>query len=255
MSLRLDSSSTVGEIVAGDFRTAAVFDRFGVDFCCGGKRTLEEACDARHIDTGTVIAQLEAVADDEPAQELPDSSWSADELARYIVRRHHTYVRGQLPMIADHLTRLVAVHGKQHPELQHVEARFAELAADLRMHMMKEEEILFPYIRALATAAEQGGPSPANMFGTVRNPIRMMEAEHQKAGDELAVIRTLTNGFSMPQDGCTTYRACFEELAAFDADLRQHVHLENNILFPRAVSLETAVGTSPSSPPARQQRA
>jgi regulator of cell morphogenesis and NO signaling len=154
------------------------------------------------------------------------------------VRRHHTYVREQLPVIAARLAKLVSVHGERHPELASASQHVAQLEAELRMHMLKEEEILFPYIRALSLSVDEGRPAPPNMFGTVRNPIRMMEAEHQAAGDELARLREITSGFRTPGDACATYRVCYQELGEFDADLRRHIHLENNVLFPMAVALE-----------------
>jgi len=197
------------------------------------------------VSIGAVEAALHADTGGSPA-DAPDATWEPDELTRYIVRRHHAYVRAQLPVIAAHLAKLTAVHGDRHPELRAVAGHFEQIAGELQMHLMKEEEILFPYIRALATSVEQGGAPPPNMFGTVMNPIRMMEAEHQSAGNELEIIRTLTGNFTVPEDGCATYRVCFEELAAFDRDLRMHIHLENNILFPRAVALESAMAGAPA---------
>jgi regulator of cell morphogenesis and NO signaling len=241
MSLRFDSSTTLGDIVASDYRAAGVFDRFGLDFCCGGKRTLGDACAAARLDPGALGDELEKIAETAGVNGVPDASWPVEELAQYIVRRHHGYVREQLPVIASHLAKLVAVHGERHPELQAIADHFAELSLELQAHMMKEEQVLFPYVEQLAATAEQGQEPPVGMFGSVRNPIRMMEAEHRYAGDELGVIRGLSSNYSVPADGCTTYRVCYEELAAFDADLRQHIHLENNILFPRAVALEQAV--------------
>jgi len=231
-------ASTLGSIVAADYRAAAVLDRHGLDFCCGGKRTLQEACAARGVSTGAIEAELAALGARRPGADSPDNSWAPDELTRYIVRRHHSYVRAQAPVISAHLAKLVSVHGERHPELASAVQHFAALDAELRMHMMKEEELLFPYIRALSVSVEDGREAPPNMFGTVRNPIRMMEAEHLAAGDELATLREITGGFRAPADGCTTYRVCFEELEAFDADLRRHIHLENNVLFPMAVALE-----------------
>ena len=137
------------------------------------------------------------------------------------------------------------VHGKNHPEVGQIARIFADVANEMTMHMMKEENILFPYVRALAAAAEQGGGAPPAMFGSVRNPIRMMEMEHQGAGGELEALRALTANFTVPEDGCATYRACLEALAAFDTDLRTHIHLENNVLFPKAVALEAAVAGTP----------
>lgn len=239
-------STTLGAIVADDYRAAAVLERFGLDFCCGGRRTLEEACAQQAIEPTVVGAALESLGCLASDRQVPDASCAADVLADYIVARHHAYVRAQLPVIAGHLARLQQVHGQRHPELATVAIHFARVADELRMHLRKEEEILFPHIRALAAAAERGAPAPPNMFGTVANPIRMMEAEHQGAGNELELLRALTGNFTVPADGCATYRVCFEELEAFDRDLRMHIHLENNILFPRAVALEAQVAAVPA---------
>lgn len=234
------AAATLGSIVAGDFRAAAVLEQFGLDFCCGGKRTLEEACAQHHLSVPAVDAALSRLTG-APAGDVPDASWSADELTRVIVRRHHAYVRAQIPVIGAHLAKLVSVHGGRHPELGSIAEHFEQVVGELQMHLVKEEEILFPYIRALAAAEEQGAGAPPNMFGTVMNPIRMMEMEHQTAGNELEAVRALTSNFTVPADGCATYRVCFQELEAFDRDLRMHIHLENNILFPKAMALEVSV--------------
>lgn len=234
-------NATLGAIVARDYRSAAVLDGFGLDFCAGGKRTLDEACALAGIATAQVVGALEAIGPSTSASEMPDASWSVPDLVRHIVDRHHAYVRAQLPVIAGHLARLRQVHAETHPELATVERRFAQVADELRLHLVKEEDILFPFIRALAASATGGEPPPPNMFGTVGNPIRMMELEHQSAGKELDVMRALTGNFTCPADGCPTFGVCMEELEAFDRDLRTHVHLENNVLFPKALALEAAL--------------
>src|SRR5262245_58290219 len=185
MNLRFDTSTTLGDIVAADYRAAGVLDEFGLDFCCGGKRTFGEACAAARVDPGEVGAALAQLAEPSGATDVPDVTWAVDALADYIVRRHHSYVREQLPVIDGHLAKLVGVHGDRHPELIQIAAHFAELAGELRSHMVKEEQVLFPYLQQLAASAEYGLEPPAGRFGSVSNPIRMMEAEHQYAGDEL----------------------------------------------------------------------
>jgi regulator of cell morphogenesis and NO signaling len=229
-------SGTIGEIVASDFRAAAVFERFGIDFCCGGRRDLNDACRTAAVDPHEVI---EAIGSLPPVrdEETDVTRWPLDRLIDYIVSTHHAYVRSSMPMIRQHLTRLVEVHGARHPELLRAAVCFDTIARDLGQHMMKEEQILFPYVRELATTAAGGRhlPSP---FGTVENPIRMMEREHREAADELRIIRELTHGFRTPDDGCATYAVCMAELQQFERDLHRHVHLENNVLFPKAVALE-----------------
>jgi regulator of cell morphogenesis and NO signaling len=229
--------ATVGEIVAADFRTAAVFERFGIDFCCGGRRSLGDACREASADTASVAGALDALppraADDDDV-----TQWGVDRLIDHILARHHSYVRSALPSIARYLAKLHEVHGARHPELARIAAVFQQVGTELEQHMCKEEQILFPYVRDLAEHAGQACDLGMSPFGTVENPIRMMEREHREAADALRLIRELTNGYTPPADGCTTYTVCMEELKAFERDLHRHVHLENNVLFPRAVALE-----------------
>jgi regulator of cell morphogenesis and NO signaling len=228
--------ATVGEIVACDFRAAGVFERFGIDFCCGGRRSVEEACRAAAVDPGAVERALQSLPVPEEGDDGDVTRWAPDRLIDHILETHHEYVRRALPTIARYLAKLVEVHGARHPELARVAAAFELLARDLVHHMMKEERVLFPYIRELA--ARRGEGMPPSPFGTVENPIRMMEREHREAGDEMRLIRELTNAYTPPADGCTTYRVAFAELARFERDLHRHVHLENNVLFPGALELE-----------------
>jgi regulator of cell morphogenesis and NO signaling len=225
-------NGTIGDIVANNYQAAAIFERFGLDFCCGGRSSLADACRRREVDLQAVIAELERLG------EASGAAPSADpvELVDYILSRHHAYVRNAIPAIRTHLTKVVAVHGARHPELAGVSDHFETVSRDLTLHMMKEEQVLFPYICALADA--QGGSQPPGMFGSVQNPIRMMESEHQAAGDEMGRIRALTSGYQAPENACTTYRLVFEELREFERDLHLHVHLENNVLFPKAIALE-----------------
>ena len=232
---------SLGEIVAADYRAAAVFDSFGLDYCCGGKRTVDDSCRAKGVDASGVVTALAALAGDAADGRKADDQWEAGELVDHIVRTHHAYVRAALPVTSAHLDKLVAVHGERHPELARVAEHFTQIGRELQAHMFKEEQVLFPYIQGLA-AARHGAPPPPNMFGSVQNPIRMMELEHQSAGSELFLIRELTGDYTVPADGCATYRVTYDELAAFDRDLRLHIHLENNVLFPMAVTLDERVG-------------
>ena len=229
-------TKTVGEIVAADFRAADVFEEFGIDFCCSGRRTLADACRAAAVDAGTVARAVEALppavnTDDDPA------AWPVPRLIDAIVTTHHAYVRAATPSIARHLTKLVEVHGPRHPELLRVALYFEQVAADMEQHMLKEERILFPYICDLAESGEGCLPSQSP-FGTVANPIQMMEREHQDVGDALRLIRELTRGYATPADGCTTYDITMAELIRFERDLHRHVHLEDNVLFPAALQME-----------------
>ncbi len=229
---------TLAEIVTADTRTAAVFDRAGLDYCCHGQQTLEDAAANRRLPLAPVLAEIEALGTASPDDDGPRMDADLDLLTRDVVRRHHQYVRDRAPAIAQWLDKLVDRHGARHPELGEVRAAFRALARDLDSHMLKEENILFPYIEALAAASRTGGRLPGTPFGTILNPIRMMEEDHQEAGGLLEELRTLTSGYTPPADACTTYRLCYDELARFEADLHRHVHLENNVVFPRAIDLE-----------------
>ena len=234
--MQLTGETTVGEIVAADFRTAAVFNQFGIDFCCGGKRTVSAACQDRRVDSGVVVAALEKACA-APGGGPRFDEWEADTLIAFIVGNHHGYVRRTLPSMVANTQKIASVHGRRHPELQEVAQLAQAISDEMNSHMMKEERVLFPYIAELAIAARDGRPPAPAPFGHVDNPIRMMEDEHESAGAAMARIRDLTSDFTVPDDGCTTYRVCFRELEAFEADLHAHVHLENNVLFPQARSL------------------
>lgn len=229
---------TIRDIVANDFRTAAVFQRHSIDFCCKGDRSIQDACRTGRVTAEDVLKDI-AEATATPATGEPRfNSWDLATLVSYIVGNHHAFVRQAIPVLLTHTKKVAAVHGDRHPELPEVARLFSEVADEMTSHMAKEEQILFPYIVDVEEASRTGGGRPSAPFGTVRNPIRMMEMEHESAGDAMARIRSLTSGYSIPEGACTTYRVCLQELEAFERDLHQHVHLENNILFPKAARLE-----------------
>lgn len=231
--------TTVREIVAEDYRSAALFEKHGIDFCCRGDRPLGDACREHGLAIDDVVAELALAA--AAASDAPRfATWDPPALVTYIVANHHAYVRSAIPQLLEHTRKIESVHGDRHPELQEVAAIFAAVGDELIAHMFKEERMLFPFIVAMAEAAASGQPAPPAPFGSVNNPIRMMEQEHESAGEAMARMRALTGGFRPPEDGCSTYRVCLEELEAFEADLHRHVHLENNILFPKARALESA---------------
>jgi len=229
---------SLASIVSADARAATIFDRLGLDYCCRGHATLEDAAKDRNLDVARVLDELDALG---PAPEAP---WSPAEwpdlsfLTRHIVEQHHSYIRQISPVIKGWLDKLVSKHGGRHPELVDVRSTFDRLSDEISRHMVKEENILFPFVDAMAAAARTGESLPAGPFGTVVNPVRVMEEEHRVAGDLVAHLRTLTDSYQPPPDGCRTFHMCYEELARYESDLHRHVHLENTVLFPRAVELE-----------------
>ena len=238
--MHLTGRNTVGEIVAGDFRSAAVFHDFGIDFCCGGKRVLEDVCRERQIDTDVVLEAISRTCSAAtPAPHFDE--WAPETLIAFIVDKHHGYVRRTLPSLTANTQKLANAHGNRHPELPEVARLTQAVAAEMLSHMAKEECVLFPYIAEVADAVREHRPIPEPPFGTIDNPIRMMEHEHESTGAAMARIRELTSGYQVPPDGCTTYRVALQQLAEFERDLHAHVHLENNILFPRAKALAGAL--------------
>lgn len=232
--------ATVGRIVAEAPQLSRVFEELQIDYCCGGKRPLEDVCRERQIDVGQLVARLRQA--EAAASVVPGETWLAAplwELCEHIERTHHDYLRRELPRLDSIIAKVVDAHGANHPELAEVQAAFAELRAELEPHMMKEEGILFPSIRYL----EANGKPMRFPFGSLTNPIRVMVGEHDHAGDALAQIRQLTSDYVPPTGACNTYRVMLEGLLTLERDMHQHVHKENNILFPRAVELEARVGT------------
>jgi regulator of cell morphogenesis and NO signaling len=231
---------SLGDLVAERTQMAIVFERFGLDYCCRGKQTLADAARARGVPPTDLLDALGDLPDAIDTDEVPMTA-DLDVLTRYIVEHHHAYIRSTAPTVLTWLDKLVDRHGAWHPELVHVRATFQRLADELFMHMGKEENILFPYIDAMAASKRAGGNMPRSPFGTVTNPVRVMEDDHALAGELAEELRALTHDFTPPDDACRTYRLCYDELARFAMDLHRHVHLENHVVFPRAVALEQAL--------------
>lgn len=232
------ASDTIGEMVVKDYRKAQVFKKLGIDFCCGGKKTVEEVCRTKGLDVERVKAELNAVSGEAEQNGNNFDNWNLDFLADYIVNTHHDYVRTNVPFITELASKVASVHGKQHPELVKVADIFNRLGKDLRLHLVKEETIVFPFIKGLLLNEKTGKNSPAKAFDSIQTPTQMMELEHEQAGDDLAEIRNLTRDYTLPEDACTSYTVLFKKLQQFENDLFNHVHLENNILFPKAIALE-----------------
>ncbi|MCC6475571.1 iron-sulfur cluster repair di-iron protein [bacterium] len=234
----MDWNKTVGQVVTEDYRTALAFKKLGVDFCCRGNITLSDACDTHNIPQSALEAALAEATSYATEVSEDFANWELDRLAVHIVQTHHTYVKRRLPEIEAQIEKVVGKHGATHPELFGIAKHFAAVAAELRMHMMKEEQILFPVIREMAIATRHGGASRPAPFGSIRGPISVMEAEHTSAGGGMAATRQLSSNFTPPEDACNGFRLLYNLLEEFETDLHQHIHLENNILFPRAITME-----------------
>ena len=237
--MTIATTKTVGEIAAEMPNATREFEKLGIDYCCGGNRTLGEACAEAKISVDEALERLKKSM----TAKAPDSSkdWQNQPLADLIVHitsTHHVFVREECPRINALASKVVGVHGKNHPELLQVQETFSGLAAELSGHLIKEEQVLFPFVIQLEESFVAGEPAPPAMFGTVVNPVRMMMQEHDNAGNALRTLQAVTKDYSAPEDACISYRTLYDALKGFEADLHQHIHLENNILFPRAVAME-----------------
>ncbi len=233
---------TLGQIAAKDIRKAQVFKKYGLDFCCGGKKTVVEACAEKGIDVTRVEQELQQAGKGADARPLPYNEWDPGFLADYIVNTHHRYIRKNLPDLVAYAYKVAQVHGTSHPELPAVYELVEHINAELSAHLEIEERILFPYIKALATGGSKANTEELLIFGSAGNPIGRMEIEHETVGRDLEAIRELTANYALPEDACASYSLLFRMLAEFEEDLHLHVHLENNILFPRTLELEEQLG-------------
>jgi len=230
---------TVGELVTERPARSRVFESFGIDYCCGGKRSLREACEKKGVPLDDVAARLEeADAVGSGDNGVDAGSLALDELVDHIIATHHAYLREELPRLTFMTGKVAKVHGEEDKRLVEVRDVFERMRAELESHMTKEEMVLFPAVKRLADATSR----PQFPFGSLANPINAMEYEHDEAGDALAQLRTLTDGFMPPDWACNTYRAMLDGLHELEQDLHQHIHKENNVLFPRALKVEADFG-------------
>ena len=234
----MKENQIIGELVARDYRTASVFKKYSIDFCCQGNRTIEEACEKKNIDTKKVLEDLVAMMEAKSESTTDYQSWPLDLLADYIEKKHHRYVQEKTLEIQPYLDKICKVHGERHPELLEIKEEFNASAGELAAHMKKEELILFPFIRKMTKAKLENTKVDAAHFGTVKNPIQMMMNEHTVEGNRFRKIEELSNNYTPPLDACNTYRVSFALLKEFEQDLHLHIHLENNILFLRAIEIE-----------------
>lgn len=241
--LKKESSATIGELAAEDYRKAEVFKKFGMDFCCGGHKTLKEACEEKGVKLSEVEEVLKKVEEQPKLASQDFNNWELDFLADYIVNTHHRYVKESMPLIKELSAKVSSVHGQHHPELFEIGKHFSAIAEEMTMHMHKEENILFPYIKQLAIAKREDRSISSPPFGSVENPIRIMEMEHDSTAEKLEKIYTLSNAYTIPQDACSSYNLLYKKLEEFENDLKQHIHLENNILFPKSIQIEKELFT------------
>lgn len=236
--MNIQENQIIGELVAKDYRTASVFKKYGIDFCCQGNRTINEACEKKNIDSESVVNDLNAIIQAQGENATDYKSWPLDLLADYIEKKHHRYVEEKTAEIKPYLDKICRVHGERHPELLEINEHFNATACELAKHMKKEELILFPFVRKLAKAKHEGSKVVPPPFGSIQNPIDAMMDEHSTEGDRFRKIEELSNNYTPPQDACNTYGVTLGLLKEFEQDLHLHIHLENNILFPKAIELE-----------------
>ncbi len=236
--MNITPERTVGSIVAEDYRAAAVLTKYGIDFCCKGGRSVQEVCEKKNIvqtkladDIATLLARDAKAGEDA-------LHWPLEQLADHVETVHHHYVEERGPVIQQYLAKLCKVHGDRHPELFTINDEFNACMGAMAVHMKKEELVLFPFVRNLAKSERTGEPFKKPHFGTVENPVHMMMEDHNAEGERFERMGAVSEGFTTPADGCATYAAVFNMLKEFEEDLHRHIHLENNIMFPRAVALE-----------------
>jgi len=240
--MSITAAKTVRELALEFPNATRVFEKLGIDYCCGGNRSLEEACAAANLSAEEILDSLEMT---EPASQAgqKEGNWQVEPLADVIAHinsTHHKYTREEIARLGPLFDKVCSVHGKNHPELPQVRASFQGLAQELTVHMMKEERVLFPYIVRMEESVIQKEPVLPPPFGSVQNPVSMMMHEHDSAGEALRAMRQASAGYTPPGDACISFQTLYKALADFEADLHQHIHLENNILFPRAIAMEKA---------------
>lgn len=235
-----ENGETVGQMVTKDIRKAEVFKNYGIDFCCGGKETLKQACEKAGVDIATVEAELENFkASIKPTNDF--NRWEPDFLADYIYNQHHLFYYEEEPVVAELMMKVTERHSDHFPELKKLSSLYSGLVEELNTHFIREEKIVFPFIKALVQAKHTGNFESLNNQPSLIEPLQMMEADHEAAGDILEEMKRITNNYTAPGNACNSFRFLYHKLAALEEDLHIHIHLENNILFPKALSIETGL--------------
>ena len=236
----INSAMTVREVVVQLPEATRLFETLKIDYCCGGNQPLTKACESAGVEVDNIMSMLAGLSDAGTNDQSVDfKTFSPTKLIAHIVDTHHVFTKTELDRLYALIEKVCGVHGANHPELLKVRDLFQRLAADLRPHMFKEEQVLFPYIARLEAAASGNQPAPFAPFGTVNNPIRMMMLEHDMAGTLMRELRVVTSDYKTPPDACISYQTLYQAFENFEKDLHQHIHLENNVLFPKAIELET----------------
>ncbi len=247
--MTINSMDTVKALATTLPNATRVFEQLGIDYCCGGERTLEEACRVAERSVAEVVRLLEQAT--AAQQDEPWRNWQKEPLTAlitYILDKHHVFTKQEVNRLEQLLAQVCSLHGPNHPELLHLHRLFQGLKQELIQHMLKEEQVLFPYLERLEQAVSSGQRVPPPFFGTVRNPVQMMMLEHETAGQLLRQMRKVSRDYSVPDDACASFQTLYQALPAFEADLHQHIHLENNLLFPRAVEMESKAEPEWQSP-------
>ena len=241
METSVYKAKSISDLVLSDHRKVDVLKKYNIDFCCNGKLTITEACERKGIDSSIVEKELLELDKKDDVVREDFSVWKPSELSEHIVSVHHTYVKETIPIIEALLNKLNRVHGKTYPEIPNIYRYFQLFAEELTLHMQKEENILFPYIKELERAYQNDNKISPPSFGTIQNPINLLKAEHKDAGNVLQKLRNLSNNYQAPSYGCNTHKVSFEKLKDFEEDFQLHFHLENNILFPKVVAIEEEI--------------
>ena len=234
----INEKQILGDVVAQDYRAASVFKKYGIDFCCHGNRSIREASEDKGIKPNVLLNELEQLAKVNDNKGTDFQSWPIDLLADYIEKRHHRYVENKILEIKPYLEKICQVHCDRHPELFEIKDEFNIASGELAAHMKKEEFILFPFVRKMVKSKQEGTKLSAPFFGSVENPVHLMMDEHSIEGDRFSKIEELSNHYTPPADSCNTYKVTFALLKEFEDDLHLHIHLENNILFLKAIAME-----------------
>ncbi|WP_417886494.1 iron-sulfur cluster repair di-iron protein [Zunongwangia sp.] len=240
--MEISETNTVAETVTKNIKAAHIFKKNGIDFCCGGNVSIKKACKKANIDYNELLNELKTI-DEVNSKSNDYKNWDLDFLADHIIHIHHKYVEDTIPLILQYGEKVTKVHGHHYQELSEIFRLFKEVATELGGHLKKEELILFPFIKKLVEAEKLKTSVALPPFQTIDNPIRMMEEEHETAGDIMKQIGILTNNYTPPEGACNTFRAYYSKLDEFEQDLHHHVHLENNILFPKSLALEKEINT------------